>query len=526
MKMAGGCEMKTRTALGRVLGTLLLPACLAACGSITAQDGSDGGGTAGALGAPGDGGASGTIGAGGVGGGGGRGGTTGAGGVSVTGTGGVAIGGRGGSTAGTTGAAGAPNPDASTQKDGSASDGPRPDATACMPGDRRCEGNTPVTCDANGVWQPGAACSNVCSAGSCVGVCSPGAKMCVGNIPEACDSNGLWQSAPACTYVCHQGSCAGVCLPGARQCSATGVPQSCSADGAWVDSGPACPFVCTQGSCTGVCTPGSATCNGNIPQSCTSTGDWQSGTSCPYVCSNGQCAGSCTPGAHQCAGNQPQNCDAGGTWQNGDTCPYVCSAGSCTGSCVPGATQCVSGQKQICDTTGNWQNTASPPMQLLANPGFDSGHVAWVESTLSTSTVITPDSALTSIKSQSPSYVAWLGGYANAQDDIHQTVSIPAGVSSISLTFYYAIFTAENTSSGAFDMLDVYTYTVADGTFSPVATFSNLNATTTWQRFSITLPSSLAGQKVEIGFQATTDLTKNTNFFIDTVSLDVAGCGP
>ena len=34
----------------------------------------------------------------------------------------------------------------------------------------------------------------------------------------------------------------------------------------------------------------------------------------------------------------------------------------------------MNGQKQICDAGGTWQNTTSPPVQLLANPGFDAGH--------------------------------------------------------------------------------------------------------------------------------------------------------
>jgi hypothetical protein len=49
---------------------------------------------------------------------------------------------------------------------------------------------------------------------------------------------------------------------------------------------------------------------------------------------------------------------------------------------VPGATRCANGQKQICDAAGNWQDTTSPPVQLLLNPGFDAGHVAWTQTTL------------------------------------------------------------------------------------------------------------------------------------------------
>jgi hypothetical protein len=493
---------------------------VAACGSITpVESGADGGGSANGGGG----------GAGGGAGGGGGGGTGGAGGGAAGAGGARPDGGAGGAGSadggGAGGAGGALDPDASVQKDASSIDLARPDVLACMPGERRCEGNVPLTCDAAGAWQPGAACSNLCSAGSCVGVCSPSAKMCVGNIPQVCDAQGLWQAAPACTYVCRQGDCTGVCSPGARQCGPSGEPQSCNADGSW-DSGQPCPFVCSQGTCTGVCRPGQTGCNGDVPQSCSSAGDWQSGTTCPFVCTNGQCAGSCTPGARQCAGNVPQTCSGGGDWQDGQACPFVCNQGACTGSCVPSSTQCSNGQKQICDATGAWQNTTSPPVQLLLNPGFDQGHVNWVESTLSPSYIITADKDLTEIKSQSPSYVAWLGGYTSALDDLSQIVTVPAGATSISLTFYYAIFTAE-TTAGAHDTMDVYVYDSATSQYTPVATFSDDMATPVWTRFTITLPISLAGKTFTIGFRATTDANnKITNFFVDTASLDVAVCTP
>ena len=76
--------------------------------------------------------------------------------------------------------------------------------------------------------------------------------------------------------------------------------------------------------------------------------------------------------------------------------------------------------------------------------------------------------------------------------------------------------------------MDVYTYDTAAGRYTSVATFND-NMTTppgTWTRFSASLPVSLAGRPIKFGFQATTDVSKNTNFFIDSVSLDVIACTP
>ena len=122
-------------------------------------------------------------------------------------------------------------------------------------------------------------------------------------------------------------------------------------------------------------------------------------------------------------------------------------------------------------------------------------------------------------------FLAWLAGYANAQDDLWQVVSIPAGASSITLSFYYAIATQENSPTIA-DTMTVYTYDSAADSFTAVATFNDNMSTPMWTRFSVSLPLSLAGKSIQVGFKAKTDNPRNTNFWVDTVSLDVVACGP
>ena len=69
--------------------------------------------------------------------------------------------------------------------------------------------------------------------------------------------------------------------------------------------------------------------------------------------------------------------------------------------------------------------------------------------------------------------------------------------------------------------MDVYVYDPGTAKYTSVAAFNDNMATPTWTRFVATLPLSLAGKTVQVGFKAATDGTKNTNFFIDTVALDV-----
>ena len=67
---------------------------------------------------------------------------------------------------GTGGAAGTfVNLGGSVGKDGGQTDGANPDVLDCMPGERRCEDDTPMTCDANRVWQAGTRCGNGCENG-------------------------------------------------------------------------------------------------------------------------------------------------------------------------------------------------------------------------------------------------------------------------------------------------------------------------------------------------------------------------
>jgi hypothetical protein len=115
----------------------------------------------------------------------------------------------------------------------------------------------------------------------------------------------------------------------------------------------------------GGCTPGAMRCNGLTPQTCDSSGEWQSmGAGCPVLCNSGSCS-ACTAGTIQCNGLQPQTCGSSGAWQNsGLPCPYVCSGGGCSGMCVPGSTNPVAcgncgTDTQTCTTAGTWQGSGT-----------------------------------------------------------------------------------------------------------------------------------------------------------------------
>ncbi|ARP73674.1 peptidase [Streptomyces pluripotens] len=150
------------------------------------------------------------------------------------------------------------------------------------------------------------------------------------------------------------------------------------------------------------------------------------------------------------------------------------------------------------------------PAQVVANGGFESGTSPWAAST----GVITNSS---SQSAHSGSSYAWLDGYGSAHTDtLTQSVTIPAGCSAASLTFWLHIDTAETTSSTAYDRL---TAKIGDTT---LATYSNLDAHTGYVQESFDV-SSFAGQTVDLSFTGEEDYSLQTSFVLDDIALTTSG---
>ena len=194
--------------------------------------------------------------------------------------------------------------------------------------------------------------------------------------------------------------------------------------------------------------------------------------------------------------------------------------------CTPGTNRCVAGDLQTCSTAGVWQSTGTSTRQLLVNPGFESGETAWMVSVAGGFPLVylangsgadnTPQLA-----AQSPPNLAWFGGYQRADDIVTQTVLLPAGATSMTISFDYAIFTNETTAVEN-DVMDVQltagTQTIA------LAHFSDNSPPGAWMHFSAPLPNSLAGQTVTLRFEDTTNATLLTSFYIDSVALQAVAC--
>ncbi|WP_405625442.1 M1 family aminopeptidase [Streptomyces sp. NBC_01396] len=154
---------------------------------------------------------------------------------------------------------------------------------------------------------------------------------------------------------------------------------------------------------------------------------------------------------------------------------------------------------------------ACTPSQVVTNGGFESGTSPWTQSSTS---VITSRSGQTA---HGGTAYAWLNGVGTTHTDtLSQSVTIPAGCGTATLSFWLHTDTAETTSSVAYDKL---TAKVGGTT---LATYSNLDKNTGYVRKSLDV-SAFAGQTVSLAFTGTEDSSLRTSFVLDDIALDTSG---
>ncbi|RAJ36886.1 immune inhibitor A peptidase M6 [Kitasatospora sp. SolWspMP-SS2h] len=156
------------------------------------------------------------------------------------------------------------------------------------------------------------------------------------------------------------------------------------------------------------------------------------------------------------------------------------------------------------------QAAACTPAQVVVNGGFESGSSPWTSS----SGVITSDSGQSAHGGTS---FAWLNGYGSAHTEtLAQTVTLPAGCTSATLSFWLHVDTAETTKTTAYDRL-----TAKLGS-TTLATYSNLDAVAGYVKKTLDV-SAYAGQTVSLAFSGVEDASLQTSFVLDDFALDVSG---
>jgi hypothetical protein len=155
--------------------------------------------------------------------------------------------------------------------------------------------------------------------------------------------------------------------------------------------------------------------------------------------------------------------------------------------------------------------------QIIGNPGFENGSTNPAPWSV-TSGVINNS---TSEPPHSGSWDAWLDGYGTTHTDtVLQTVTIPAGATAATLTFWLHIDSAETSTTTAFDTLSVQVRNTSGTVLSTLATYSNLNKASGYSQKSFNL-LSFKGQTIQIFFKGVEDSTLQTSFVLDDVNLNV-----
>lgn len=167
-------------------------------------------------------------------------------------------------------------------------------------------------------------------------------------------------------------------------------------------------------------------------------------------------------------------------------------------------------------TTISLTVNSSAAQNLIVNGGFETGVATPWTLTAGVLNNSTAEPAHTG------AWDAWLDGYGTTHTDTAtQTVTIPSTITTATLTFWLHIDTAETTTTTAFDTLTVQVLNSAGtSVLATLGTFSNLNHATGYQQHSFSV-AQFKGQTVRIRFTGREDVSLQTSFVIDDVSLNV-----
>ncbi len=177
------------------------------------------------------------------------------------------------------------------------------------------------------------------------------------------------------------------------------------------------------------------------------------------------------------------------------------------GGCTAG---CGAGLSDASATMGLLGGATPPPAaNLLLNPGFEEGAVAW--SSNHTDTFETGPDARTGTR------FAGLNGYGQATSyTLDQALTIPAAAGSASLSFYLKILSDETTLTKVYDTLKVQV--ISAGVTTTLTTYSNLNKSSTYGLKTLDL-SAFKGKTVTLRFLGVEDSSLKTFFYLDDTAV-------
>ncbi|GCE30267.1 hypothetical protein KDA_57510 [Dictyobacter alpinus] len=171
----------------------------------------------------------------------------------------------------------------------------------------------------------------------------------------------------------------------------------------------------------------------------------------------------------------------------------------------------------------NLASLSVPPgitTQIIQNPSFNASKSSWQETSKGGYELVSTNNP------HSSTYSAYLCGYANCDDTIAQTVTVPASILDAVLSYWVYIGRAD-TATACTDTLHVFVRPLV----TPVAKATEIQKlcntdTNGWVQYSFDITTALIpylGKSVQIGFQAIGSNDPRSNFFanVDDVTLYV-----
>lgn len=155
---------------------------------------------------------------------------------------------------------------------------------------------------------------------------------------------------------------------------------------------------------------------------------------------------------------------------------------------------------------------------LIQNGGFEQGRTLWIEQ--APAAIIRSRADSIPIAPRAGDWLAWLGGYNNAQDTLYQEFVIPHGTQWLQLHYAVAMETQE-TEPISRDYFRVRLRR-ADGTIlSTLDTLSNVKEEYVWfvTAVRITDLTDFWGERLQLSFETVTDNDLFSSFVLDEVSL-------
>lgn len=155
--------------------------------------------------------------------------------------------------------------------------------------------------------------------------------------------------------------------------------------------------------------------------------------------------------------------------------------------------------------------TSGTGTELIRNGGFESGSTNWTESSSGGYELVSTD------RPRSGSNSAYMCDYNTCTESLYQTITVPSGATSATLTFYSYI-SSQETGTTAYDYLKLQIRNSSGTVLATPKTLSNASTKNAWVSSTVDL-TSYKGQTIQIYFLATNGSSYPTAFYVDDVSV-------